>query len=65
MADDKTKSAPPNGKFLSLDTDWEAGYWAKKFGVSRERLDEAVAAVGHSVANVGAYLNEDAVAHPW
>ena len=64
MADD-TKYAPQGSKFLSLEQDWEAEYWAKSFGVSRESLGEAVAAVGRSVANVGAYLNEDAVVHRW
>ncbi len=62
MADD-TKRASQDGKFLCLEQDWEAEYWAKRFGVSRESLERAVAAVGRSVANVGAYLNEDAVAH--
>src|SRR5947208_2729947 len=61
MADD-AKHAPPDDKFLSLEQDWEAAYWAKQFGVSRERIEAAVAAVGRSVANVTAYLNEDAVA---
>jgi hypothetical protein len=61
MADD-TKRASRDGKFLSLEHDWEAEYWAKRFGVSRKSLEEAVAAVGSSVANVGAYLNEGAVA---
>jgi hypothetical protein len=62
MADD-TKRASRDGKFLSLEQDWEAEYWAKRFGVSRESLEQAVAAVGASVANVDAYLNEGAVAH--
>jgi hypothetical protein len=62
MSDD-TKHAPQQDQFISLEQDWEAEYWAKKFGVSRASLDEAVAAVGRSVANIGAYLNEDAVAH--
>lgn len=51
----------PEGKFLSLDTDWEAEYWAKRFGVTKDALEEAVQAVGQSVANVAAYLDEDAV----
>ncbi len=62
MSDDTTH-APQQDKFISLEQDWEAEYWAKTFGVSRKSLDEAVAAVGRSVANVGAYLNEDAVVH--
>jgi hypothetical protein len=62
MAGDNTKRASWDGKFLSLEQDWEAEYWAKTLGVSRESLEEAVTAVGRSVANVRAYLNEDAVA---
>jgi hypothetical protein len=62
MADD-AEHAPRDDKFLSLEQDWEAEYWARRFGVSRESLEAAVAAVGRSVANVTAYLNEDAVAH--
>jgi hypothetical protein len=61
MADD-TKRASRDGKFLSPEQDWEAECWVKRFGVSRESLEEAVAAVGLSVANVSAYLNEGAVA---
>ena len=62
MADD-TERASRDGKFLSLEQDWEAEYWAKRFDVSRNSLEEAVTAVGGAVANVGAYLNEGAVAH--
>jgi hypothetical protein len=61
MADYTTKRGPH--KFLSLDTDWEADFWAKRFAVSRQVLEEAVAAVGYSVENVREYLNEDTVAH--
>lgn len=63
MADDKTKRAPQDAKLISLSEDYEVEYWTKRFGVSRDRLAEAIRAVGHSAENVGAYLNEDAVAH--
>jgi hypothetical protein len=50
-------------KVLSLDTNlvgfteaYEMEYWMKKFGVSKERLADAVAAVGHSAEKVGEYL---------
>jgi hypothetical protein len=50
-------------KVLSLDTNlvgfteaYEMEYWIKKFGVSKERLADAVAAVGHSAEKVGEYL---------
>jgi Protein of unknown function (DUF3606) len=61
MADD-ARHAPRDNRFLSLEQDWEAEYWARRLGVSRASLEAAVAAVGRSVANVTAYLNEDAVA---
>ena len=63
MADDKTTRAPRDAFLIGLEDDYEIEYWAKRFRVSKERLVEAVTAVGNSAANVGAYLNEDAVAH--
>jgi hypothetical protein len=53
MADDKTKTAADR-KLISLTDDYEVTYWAKKFGVSKERLAEAVRRVGHLVAAVEA-----------
>jgi predicted nucleic acid-binding Zn ribbon protein len=35
---------------------YEVSYWSKKFKVTPARLKAAVAAVGHSSKNVGAYL---------
>jgi hypothetical protein len=35
---------------------YEVGYWSTKFKVAPARLKAAVAAVGHSSKNVGAYL---------
>ena len=52
----------PRDQFISPEEDWEVAYWARKFGVtrkfgvSRERLQEAVEAVGHSA---------EKVAHTW
>jgi hypothetical protein len=62
MADDKTKRAPQDAKLISLKEDYEVEYWAKKYGVSKERPHEAVEAVGHSAEKVSTYLDEDAVA---
>jgi hypothetical protein len=53
MADDKTKTAADR-KLISLTDDYEVTYWAKKFGVSKERLAEAVRRVRHLVAAVEA-----------
>jgi hypothetical protein len=35
---------------------YEVSYWSKKFRVTPAKLKAAVAAVGHSSKNVGAYL---------
>jgi hypothetical protein len=56
MADDKTIRGPRDGKLISLEEDYEVAYWTEKFDVSRERLAEAVRAVGHSAAAVEEYL---------
>jgi hypothetical protein len=53
----------PRDQFISPEEDWEVDYWARKLGVSRERLVEAIEAVGHSAQKVSTYLDEDAVAH--
>jgi hypothetical protein len=37
---------------LLLAESYEVQYWADKFGVSKERLSEAVRNVGHSAAAV-------------
>jgi hypothetical protein len=56
MADDKTKRTPQDAKLISLTEDYEVKYWTKKFGVTKERLAEAVQRVGHSAAAVEADL---------
>jgi hypothetical protein len=62
MADDKTKRAPQDSNLISRTENYEIDYWTEKFGVSRERLAEAIRAVGHSADRVSTYLDEDAVA---
>jgi hypothetical protein len=63
MADDTTKRAPRDAKPIDLGDDSEIYFWTKKFGVTKERLAEAVTAVGHSPETVGAYLDEDALSY--
>jgi hypothetical protein len=62
MADDETKRAPQNTNLISLTEDYEIDYWTKVLGVTRERLAEAIQAVGHSGEKVRTFLAEDAVA---
>ena len=41
---------------IAVSQPYEVSYWSKKFKVTAARLKAAVAAVGHSSKNVGAYL---------
>jgi hypothetical protein len=56
MADDKTLRGPQDRSRIALGEDYEVDYWAGKFGVSRERLQQAVEAVGNSADAVEQYL---------
>ena len=56
MADDKTLRSPQDRSRIALGEDYEVRYWTDKFGVSLERLKEAVKAVGNSASAVEQYL---------
>lgn len=56
MADDKTLHEPQDSSRVAIGEDYEVRYWTEKFAVSRERLQEAVDAVGNSADAVRAYL---------
>jgi hypothetical protein len=54
--DDKTKRAPQDAKLISLEEDYEVEYWTLKYGVTRQRLADAVESVGHSAEKVAEHL---------
>ena len=56
MADDKTLRAPQDSSRVAMSEDYEVAYWTDKFRVSRERLQEAVDAVGNSADAIRTYL---------
>lgn len=56
MADNKALRAPQDNSRIAMGEDYEVAYWTDKFGVSRERLQEAVDAVGNSADAVAAYF---------
>jgi hypothetical protein len=58
MSDNKNLRAPQDASRISLSEDYEVAYWTKKFGVSREALEEAVRAAGNSASAVEAQLNK-------
>lgn len=46
MSDDKSKAGGQDRKRINLSEDYEVRDWAEKFGVSQDRLREAVGKVG-------------------
>jgi hypothetical protein len=52
MPDDPSKKGPADRSKVSFTEPHEVQYWADKFGVSKERLGEAVRKVGPSAAAV-------------
>lgn len=60
MADDKSNRGPQDASRISLEEDYEVRYWTDKFGVTKEKLDEAVKQVGHGADAVAIYLGKPA-----
>jgi len=57
MSDDKTKRGPQDSSRIAMGEDYEVDYWTTKFGVSRDRLQQAVDAVGNGADAVEKHLN--------
>ena len=51
-----TRHTPRDGKFLSLEEDWELEFWSRTYGVTRRRLADAVKVAGYSTRRVGEQL---------
>ena len=58
MADNKTLRSPQDSSRIAMGEDYEVEYWTSKFGVSRERLQQAVDAVGNGADAVAQHLNK-------
>ncbi|CAM5793115.1 DUF3606 domain-containing protein [Rhizobacter fulvus] len=56
MSDDQTNASGQDRKRINVNQDYELRDWSKKFGVTPDRLKEAVAAVGDRAEKVEAYL---------
>ena len=56
MSDDKNNRGGQDRSRISTSEDYELDYWTQKFGVSRDRLREAVEVVGSSADDVEEYL---------
>ena len=58
MSDDKTRPGGQDRKRINVNEDYELRDWAAKFGVSAERLREAVLLVGDHADEVERYLRD-------
>ena len=56
MSDNKQKSGGQDRARINVNQDYELRDWSDKFGVTKERLKEAVQAVGDSADKVQEYL---------
>jgi hypothetical protein len=56
MPDNTEKTGGQDRTRINVNQDYELQDWSKKFGVTKERLKEAVQAVGDSADKVERYL---------
>ena len=56
MADNKSDVGSPDRDRIAMSEEHEVRYWTKALGVSKERLQQAVDAVGSSAAKVRQHL---------
>lgn len=58
MSDDKSKRGPADRSRINVHEAYELEYWCKEFGVTAEKLKEAVKAVGVMAVDVRRYLGK-------
>ena len=56
MADDLSKTGRQDDSRINIHQDYEVRYWSQQFGVTADRLKEAVRAVGPMVPDVKRFL---------
>jgi hypothetical protein len=56
MADDLKKAGGQDRSRINVNETYELAHWSKKFGVTKERLKEAVQAVGTQAEKVEQHL---------
>lgn len=56
MADDPKQRGPQDRSRVNVEQDYELKYWSEKFGVSSDKLREAVRKVGPSADAVERHL---------
>ena len=58
MADDKMKRGQPDRSKINMNVDYEAKYWAKQLGVTRDELQRVIDKVGNGAASVRKELGD-------
>ena len=58
MSDNKQKVGGADRRRINVNEDYELNDWAKKFGVTRDQLKEAVQAAGTDAAKVEQHLKQ-------
>jgi Protein of unknown function (DUF3606) len=58
MPDNTAKQGSSDSSRININEMWEVEFWVKKLHVTKEKLKEAVKAVGTSVAAVRKYLQK-------
>lgn len=58
MADNKKNVGKPDRDRINLNEDYELQSWSKKFGVSNDKLKNAVKQVGNMASDVEAFLKK-------
>ena len=58
MPDNSNKLGSQDSSRININEMWEVEFWIKKLQVTKEKLKEAVKAVGTSVAAVRKYLQK-------
>ncbi|MDD2341365.1 MAG: DUF3606 domain-containing protein [Tolumonas sp.] len=58
MTDNLKIRQPQDPKKINVHESWELEYWSKKFGVTQQKLKDAVKAVGVLVTDVQRYFGK-------
>jgi hypothetical protein len=58
VADDRTKTGKPDRDRINVDEEYELRHWAERFGVTPERLKQAVKTSGPMVKDIEALLGK-------
>jgi len=56
MSDNRNLRGEPDRSLINMGEQYEVEYWTKRFGCTKQRLQQAVNAVGSSATKVEAWL---------